>query len=63
MGRARGYKYIDDYAKFHGYWNYEYGGSILFVIDPKADKPTIRIQEFADLEEGADYFTWKRSRS
>ena len=32
------------------------------VIDPKADKPTTRIQAFADLEEGAEYLKWKRSR-
>ena len=63
MGRARGYKYIDDYAKIHGFRNHEYGATILFVIDPKADKPTTRIQAFADLEEGAEYLKWKRSRS
>ena len=31
-------------------------------INLKADKPTTRIQAFADLEEGADYLKWKRSR-
>ena len=60
MGRARGYKYIDVYAKVHGFRNHEDGATILFVIDPKADKPTTRIQAFADLEEGMEWLKWKR---
>ena len=50
------------HAAVHGFRNHEYEATILFVIDPKADKPTTRIQAFADLEEGADYLKWKRSR-
>ena len=61
MARARGYKYYgDEYALRGGFKNHQFGATILFVIDPKSNKPTTRIQAFADLEEGAEYLKWKR---
>jgi hypothetical protein len=35
------------------------GASILFVINPTAP-PNTRVKPFADLEEAAEFLTWKR---
>jgi len=63
MGRARGYKWIDEYATRHNFHRDEHGATILFVIDPGEDNAVRRISAFADLEEGADFLTWKRNKS
>ena len=34
----------------------------MFVIDPLESALTRRIKPFADIEEGAEYLTWKRNR-
>ena len=62
LARARGYKWIDDHAKVHGFRDNLHGASIMFVIDPKATNPVGLIHPFADIEEGADYLNWKRSQ-
>lgn len=62
MGRARGYKYLDQFATRHGFPNHEYGATVIFVIDPEGTSPTTRIQAFADLKEGASYLKWKREK-
>jgi hypothetical protein len=59
--RARGYKFIDHFADQHGYASQKYGSSITAIIDPTSDGPK-RINCFADLEEAADFLTWKRSK-
>ena len=59
--RARGYKFIDDYANRLGFADQEYGASILTVFDPYAEGPG-SMQCFADIEEGGEYLTWKRER-
>ena len=61
MARARGYKYLDDYAVLHGFYNRQHGASIMFVIEPLASDPTKRIQPFANLERGAEYLTFRRT--
>jgi hypothetical protein len=63
MGRARGYKWIDEYATRHNFHRDEHGATILFVIDPVEENAVRRISAFADLEEGADFLTWKRKRA
>jgi len=63
MGRARGYKWIDEYATRHNFHRDEYGSTILFVIDPEEGSAVKRISAFADLEEGADFLTWKRKKA
>jgi hypothetical protein len=63
MGRARGYKWIDEYATRHNFHRDEYGATILFVIDPEESNAVKRISAFADLEEGADFLTWKRKKA
>ena len=61
MGRARGYKWNDPFALRHQFAEQRYGSSLLFVIDIKRTGP-MKITGFADLEEGAEFLTWKRSR-
>ena len=61
MGRARGYKFNDEFALRHQFAEQQYGSSLLFVIDIKAEGP-MKIVPFADVEEGAEYLTWKRNR-
>jgi hypothetical protein len=59
--RARGYKFIDSYSDQLGYASQKYGATITAVIDPMADGVK-RIRCFPDLEEAAEFLTWKRSR-
>lgn len=61
--RARGYKWLDDFATHHGFHNYQCGASICVVFDPLAKSPAGLVRAFADAEEGADYLTWKRKRA
>lgn len=63
LARARGYKFMDDYAKVKGYDEQNYGHAIGCIIDPQAKNPTSFMTCFADLEEAADYLTWKRGRA
>lgn len=59
--RAKGYKAIDSYADQLGYANQRFGATITAVIDPVAEGVN-RIRCFADLEEAAEFLTWKRAR-
>lgn len=59
--RARGYKAIDSYADNLGYSSQKYGATITAVIDPVGEGVN-RIRCFADLEESAEFLTWKRAR-
>ena len=61
LARARGYKFHDEFAHRHQFTEEQYGSSIIFVIDPQAP-PNIRIKPFADLQEGAEFLTWKRGK-
>jgi len=62
MARARGYKWIDDYAVVNGFSCDEYGATILYVIDPGATNPVSRVKGFVDIEDGAEYLTYLRRR-
>lgn len=54
LGRARGYKFIDSFAKLHGYADKQHGSTLMFVIDPMA---TVMVQPFMDLAAGCKYLT------
>ena len=62
LARARGYKFFDDYAVKLSLEEQRYGHSIAMIIDPNEDSPVRRVTCFADLEEGADYLTYKRKK-
>jgi hypothetical protein len=59
--RARGYKFLDDYAEKLGHASQQEGATITAVIDP--DKTgTAFVQCYADVEAAADYLTYLRKR-
>jgi hypothetical protein len=59
--RARGYKFIDSYSDQLGYGSQKFGASITAVIDP-GEGGVRKIRCFPDLEEAAEFLTWKRSQ-
>lgn len=59
--RARGYKECDHYAKLHGFHEQTGGQSVVTVIEPRLGMQP-KISAFRDVEEGADFLTWKRSK-
>jgi len=59
--RARGYKSIDHYADQRGYGSQRYGSSIVAIIDPNATGPS-KVRCIPDLQEAAEYLTWKRAK-
>jgi len=59
--RARGYKYIDHYAEELGHGAQQYGAAMTVVITPGAAQDR-RFQWFLDVEEAADYLTFKRKK-
>jgi hypothetical protein len=64
FGRARGYKWLDDFAlvnQFHES-RLQSGATITFIIDPLDLNPVTRIKGFVDLAEAAEFLTWKRNR-
>lgn len=63
LARCRGYKFADEFGEKLGYMDQTQGAAIMSVFDPDATTPAAFLQCFADAEEGADYLTWKRSRS
>ena len=60
--RSRGYKFIDSYADQLGYPSQQFGATITAVIDP-SDMGVTRIRCFPDLEEAAEFLSFKRSRT
>ena len=57
--RARGYKYIDDYATRLGHESQQYGATITAIIDPEAEGPTA-MRCFPELEEAVEFLKFKR---
>lgn len=57
--KARGYKYIDQYADLHGFGSQTYGASVVAIIDPDCEGPAM-VQCFGDLAEAARLLTLKR---
>jgi hypothetical protein len=60
--RTRGYKFIDSYSDQLGYGSQRYGASVTAIIDPPSDGPR-KIRCFPELEEAAEFLTWKRARA
>lgn len=60
--RARGYKFMDEYAEKLGHAEQQEGASITAVINPDAKCGTGFTQCFADMEAAADYLTYLRKR-
>lgn len=52
VARVRGYKWVDGYARRHGFPQTEYGASIMTIIDPRATGAA-RVMPFADPVVGA----------
>lgn len=61
LAQLRGYKFQDDYALTHGFAESQLGCSILAVIDPSKEARH-RVHCFEDVEEGAEFLEWKRSK-
>lgn len=61
LARARGYKFMDEYAVTCGFGEQEHGAAIVTVIDPTADDLNF-VRCFADVKEGAEYLTYLRSK-
>lgn len=61
MVRARGYKDSDDYALKGQFTEQRSGQSVVTVITPRLNMQPL-ISSFADVEEGADFLTFKRRR-
>lgn len=55
--RARGYKFMDEYARELGYPEDKQGCSILTIIDPTAEEGPGRVLAFADPVQGARVLT------
>lgn len=62
LGKARGYKFIDKYADVHGYGSFDEGASLVSVHNPNATTKAGRLALFDDVEAGADYLTYLRSK-
>jgi hypothetical protein len=58
LAQVRGYKWHDSYAHVNSFAEHQHGAAIMSIIDPQNG----RVQCFADLDEGAEYLAWKRSR-
>ena len=61
--RARGYKYIDDYAARLGYYSQEYGASIVTVFNPDAAQADERLQTFKSPKMGIEFCRYLRSQT
>lgn len=61
--KARGYKWNDHYAAVHGFPEQQEGAAIVSIFNPDSRTAAGAVQCFADIEAGADYLTWLRSRA
>ena len=58
IAKARGYKFMDEYALHSGFGCQMLGSSILSIFQPE----TQSIRCFSNVEEGVDYLQWLRSK-
>jgi hypothetical protein len=63
MLRVKGYKTYDKYAQRLGHYEQKEGSAILTVLNPHAKTRAGRVVPFADVDAGAEFLTWLRSRS
>lgn len=61
MLRARGYKFIDEYAEQLGYESQQTGATVAVVCDPYSNSSDWMLS-FSDLEAAADYLKYLRGR-
>jgi len=59
--RTRGYKWHDPHADHLGYGGEEFGSSLVFIMDPKAEEPRDKFM-FDDVETGLDYLRFLRAK-
>jgi len=57
--RVRGYKFLDDHTRHLGIQEQQDGCSILTIFDPSNPGSVLA---FDDIEQGAEYLTWLRSK-
>lgn len=60
--RARGYKFMDNYAENAGHAPQEFGATVAAIINPQAKDESSFVTCYADLEHAAEILTWMRSR-
>ena len=63
LGKARGYKHVDNWGERHGFFPPQHGSTIAAVIDPMAnpDSPAF-IRCYPDLEQAVDFMKYLRAR-
>ena len=61
--KARGYKFVDSYAENLQFFPQESGAAITVIIDQDATAEAQIMRCFPDLEEAADFLSWKRQRA
>lgn len=61
--QLRGYKFFDNFSLVNGFAEHQRGSAVLTIVDPSKDARRVVPLCFEDVEEGAEYLTWKRSRS
>jgi hypothetical protein len=59
--RARGYKEVDGYAIVNGFAEQKTGQSVVTVVEPRGTEQP-KVTAFRDVEDGADFLRFKRSR-
>jgi UDP-2,3-diacylglucosamine pyrophosphatase LpxH len=59
--RARGYKSVDSYAEHLGFGSQQFGASVVSVINPQVDGPSM-IHCFADIVEAAGFLKYLRKK-
>lgn len=60
--QLRGYKFMDHYALVNNFAEHQRGSAVFTVIDPRPDART-KVQCFEDVDMGADYLRFLRSRA
>lgn len=60
--RVASYKWHDRYAEELGLPDQNISENVVTVIDPYADAERRLVTVFMDLEEGAEFLTWKRGK-
>jgi len=60
--RTRGYKFIDQYHDRVQFPHHTYGASVVTVFDPTPRSACDIVHAFLNVEEGADFLTYKRKK-
>lgn len=60
LARARGYKFVDSYARQSGFGSQNHAATVVAIINPQAKSDVSFVKCFADLEDGAEYLKYLR---